>query len=301
MHSRNIHQQGYDFSALCQCNPELSPFVRDNGYGRLSIEFANPQAVLQLNKALLHHHYGIKYWQLPAGYLCPAVPGRVDYLHHLADLLTETAGKPCRGNKVCLLDIGCGANLIYPLLAQSSYGWRVVAADIDETSVKAAQQLVNLNQLQSRIEIRQQHQPAHIFQHLIQAGELFDLTMCNPPFHASAEVAAAGTARKQRQLGLSGDGLNFAGREHELICEGGELAFIQRMIAESQNFTQQVLWFSSLVSKAEHLPQLTALLNKAQASQRVITMQQGQKHSHILAWSWQSPAQQKIWCQYRLK
>ena len=40
-----------------------------------------------LNRAILMHHYGVKSWDIPAGYLCPPIPGRADYIHSVADLL----------------------------------------------------------------------------------------------------------------------------------------------------------------------------------------------------------------------
>lgn len=39
--------------------------------------------------------------------------------------------------------------------------------------------------------------------------------------------------------------LNFGGQQQELWCEGGEVAFITQMIAESQQFGRQVKWFTS--------------------------------------------------------
>ena len=51
-----------------------------------------------LNKALLAHFYAVKHWDIPDGFLCPPVPGRADYVHHLADLL---AGEWRRGAEGC--------------------------------------------------------------------------------------------------------------------------------------------------------------------------------------------------------
>ncbi|MFP1558514.1 RlmF-related methyltransferase [Escherichia coli] len=55
--------------------------------GEQSVDFANPLAVKALNKALLAHFYAVANWDIPDGFLCPPVPGRADYIHHLADLL----------------------------------------------------------------------------------------------------------------------------------------------------------------------------------------------------------------------
>lgn len=300
LHPRNKHHQPYDFAALCAAVPALTVFVRDNGYGLLSIDFANPAAVKTLNQALLKQIYSVEHWQLPDGFLCPAVPGRVDYLHYLADLLALlNKNKIPTGSKVQLLDTGCGANLIYPLLAQAEYGWKVTASELDQEAVAAAELLIEQNQLQHKIALRQQHKPAHIFHGIIQPDDLFDLTLCNPPFHNSAEQALAGSERKARNLGQKSAELNFAGRSHELWCDGGEAAFIRLMIEESQSYAQQVLWFSSLVSKQENVPALQQQLNKLGAQHQLLDMQQGNKQSRILAWSFMPDKQRQLWAQFR--
>lgn len=300
LHPRNKHQQAYDFPALCTAVPALATFVRDNGYGLMSIDFTDPQAVKTLNQALLKQIYSVDHWCLPEGFLCPAVPGRVDYLHYLADLLALlNKNKTPRGAKVQLLDTGCGANLIYPLLAQAEYGWEVTASELDPDAIAAAELLIQQNQLQHKIAVRQQHNSEHIFHGIIQSSDLFDLTLCNPPFHTSADQAQAGSERKARNLGHNKTTLNFAGRSHELWCDGGEAAFIRRMIDESQSYAQQVLWFSSLVSKKENLPALQQQLSKLGAQQKLIEMQQGNKQSRILAWSFMPEKQQLLWAQFR--
>lgn len=109
LHPRNLHINGYDFPALMASFPKLKAFVRPTPYGALSIDFADPFAVKNLNAALLKHHYGLAFWDIPKGALCPPIPGRVDYLHYLADLLFEGA-KVKRAAAIHALDIGTGAD-----------------------------------------------------------------------------------------------------------------------------------------------------------------------------------------------
>jgi len=92
LHPRNRHHQRYDLPALCQAHPELQGFITLNPVGEQTIDFANPLAVKALNKALLAHFYAVKHWDIPDGFLCPPVPGRADYIHHLADLLALDTG-----------------------------------------------------------------------------------------------------------------------------------------------------------------------------------------------------------------
>ena len=117
LHPRNTNRERYDFGQLIGTCPELAPFVKPNKFGDESVDFANPDAVKALNKALLIHHYGITVWNIPTGYLCPPVPGRADYIHHIAGFLGKNNfGKIPAGPKIKCLDIGVGASCIYPII-----------------------------------------------------------------------------------------------------------------------------------------------------------------------------------------
>jgi 23S rRNA (adenine1618-N6)-methyltransferase len=290
VHPRNPHRTGYDFVALVAASPELAPFVIQAPHGGASIDFAEPAAVKALNRALLRLGYGIGAWDIPPGYLCPPIPGRADYLHHLADLLSsETAGTPAGGSTPVILDIGVGANCIYPLIGHHDYGWRFVGVDIDPVALRSAASIVESNPaLRDKIELRLQTDARHLFRGVVRPADRFAATICNPPFHASAEAAATGTRRKICNLGgrpALGLKLNFGGTPNELWCPGGELAFVRRMISESVGVATQVGWFTTLVSKSEHLPAIRDALARIRATEvRTIEMSQGQKKSRFVAW-----------------
>ena len=288
LHPRNLHHEEYDFGVLIQAYPSLANFVWPNVYGTRSIDFANPQAVKALNQALLKHYYGVAVWDIPKNYLCPPIPGRADYVHYLADLLAENGNT----EQVRLLDIGTGANLVYPLIASHAYGWQCVGVDIDAKALRNAQQIIEANGLQQNISLRQQPNPSAIFKGVVLPGEQFTVTLCNPPFHASAEEALAGTQRKWRGLGKKPpQALNFGGQSTELFCEGGEAAFLTTMIHESKLFAKQCVWFTTLVSKATNLPLVYRELKKVQAvTVKTVEMAQGQKQSRFVAWSFQDLA-----------
>ncbi|BBF84604.1 ribosomal RNA large subunit methyltransferase F [Aquitalea magnusonii] len=305
LHPRNRHQGQYDFAALIAACPALKPHVKANAHGQPSIDFASPQAVKLLNRALLAQWYGIQGWDIPAGYLCPPIPGRADYIHSIADLLAGSQqGRLPQGPAIRLLDIGTGANLVYPLLAHAEYGWNCVGADIDRPALANAQAILQANPaLASQVELRHQTRADAMFGGIIRPGERFDVTVCNPPFHASRADAAAGSLRKWRQLGKQDDKrgarnplLNFGGQQQELCYPGGERAFVAAMIAESTRFARQCCWFTSLLSSADNLPALQHALRAAGARQsRVVAMAQGQKRSRLLAWSFLDQAGQQAW------
>ena len=291
LHPRNRFRSGYDFQRLMQGSAALARFVRPNAHGDESIDYANPEAVKALNQALLKQAYGLRNWDTPPGYLCPPIPGRSDYLHYLADLLGtgDEAAIP-RGRTVRLLDIGMGANCIYPLIGAIEYGWRFVGTETDPAALEWAKTLVAANRpVASLIECRMQTSSVECFKGVTKPGEFFDLSMCNPPFHRSAAEAAAANRQKRHQLsGKRGTAavLNFGGQAGELWCNGGELGFVRRMITQSSEVPLLCRWFTTLVSKSAHLPRLLQSLKQVQvADVKIIEMAQGQKKSRILAWT----------------
>ncbi|MFT3784438.1 MAG: 23S rRNA (adenine(1618)-N(6))-methyltransferase RlmF [Nibricoccus sp.] len=299
MHPRNQHRQGYDFPRLTRACPELKAFVQPHPRAGDTIDFADPQAVTTLNRALLKSHYDVDHWDIPRGFLCPPIPSRADYLHYAADLLAgDTADAPPRGPSIAVLDIGMGANCVYPLVGVHEYGWRFVGTDIEPAAIAWAQRLVASNpQLKDKIHCRLQPDARTIFKNVVRAGEQFALSICNPPFHASAADAAAGTLRKLKNLGDSKPvkpTLNFGGQSNELWCEGGELAFVRRMITESAARPNLCVWFTSLVSKAGNLPALYRQLKQVDVPDvRTLVMFAGQKQSRILAWTFLTPAERR--------
>jgi len=288
LHSNNIHNSSYDFNILIKAHPALSTFVYLGKADVTTINFADTEAVFHLNKALLLHHYGLTDWNIPPHYLCPPIPGRADYIHYIHDLLTEDGVE----TNVKGLDIGVGANCIYPILANRIYNWHMVGVDIDPAAIASAKKNVNATEgIKDAIEIRQQPNNANIFEGVILGNDYFHFTMCNPPFHNSEEDAVKGTLRKLRNLGDQAPAqskkeivLNFGGQANELWCNGGEALFIKRMIKQSVAFKTQVGWFTTLVSKKENLAAIYKQLNKLKATHKTITMEQGHKQSRMIAW-----------------
>lgn len=273
MHLRNVHRYGYDFVKLAESHPALEAHFTKTPTGATTIDFSKASSILEFNTALLKHHYNIKYWKLPENTLYPPIPGRADYLHHIADLI----GK---GEKTGL-DVGCGASAIYPILGNAIYDYKMVGSDVDKTSIAHAKDNTLKNE---SIEIRHQQDRSNILQGIIKEGESYDFTMCNPPFYSSQEETDKANLKKQRKLGTTESGRNFSGMSHELWCNGGEALFVKRLIKESVDFKNQVGWFTSLISRKQHITKLEKQAKKLKAEVQIIPMQTGNKHSRILAW-----------------
>jgi 23S rRNA (adenine1618-N6)-methyltransferase len=302
LHPRNRHQGRYDFARLIQAEPQLAAFLAMNEHGEQGIDFADPAAVKTLNRSLLKEYYGITGWDIPANSLCPPVPGRADYLHYLADLLAASnQGRVPKKPGVQVLDIGTGANCIYPLLGVSEYRWQFVASDINAASLANAQLILDANpKIAQQISLRLQTSANAIFKNIMLDDEWFDLSMCNPPFHTSLAEAREGTQSKWQNLGKENTSLNFGGQDAELWCAGGELAFIQRMIKESSAIATRCFWFTTLVSKSASLPGIYAALKQTKVIEhKTIAMSQGQKQSRLVAWTFLNPVQQAAWRKLR--
>lgn len=301
LHQRNAHNQNYDFEQLTQTHKALSPFVQPNKYGNLSIDFSNDEAVLQLNKALLSHFYGITQWSIPKNYLCPPIPGRADYIHYLADLLQQSTQEQIpKGSLIRGLDVGIGANAIYSLLGHKMYGWDFLGSDISKEALENVHNIVQEDEtLNDAIKVKHQENIHDIFDNVIEEKDKFTFTLCNPPFHKSQKEATQGSLRKIKNLNKTQEAqlkLNFGGQSNELWCKGGEVLFIKKMIRQSALYKHNVLWFTTLVSKKESLNPIYKILKQIQPVEiKTIEMQQGQKISRFVAWTFFDKQGQKDW------
>lgn len=305
LHLRNPHNQDYDFEALCKTHKPLEEFIFINKYENKSIDFSNPQAVLALNTSLLMHFYNITFWEIPKEHLCPPIPGRADYIHYVADLLISLKNsKIVRGENIRVLDVGVGANCIYPIIGTSTYKWNFVASETSKDSFDIASKIQENNEnLKNKLELRFQDNTNDIFKNIIKKNEKFDLTVCNPPFHKSQEEALESSSRKVKNLTKNENAkvvLNFSGTSNELWCQGGEVEFIAKMIKQSKDHAQNTLYFTTLVSKGESLDALFKILKKAKVNDfRTIEMKQGQKISRILVWSFLTKKEKLQWAKNR--
>ena len=294
MHKNNIHINKYDFGKLVQTCETLKPFVFENEYQTQTIDFSNPKAVKILNTALLCHHYGIRFWEFPDKNLCPPIPSRADYIHHLAELLK-------RNNlieNIKILDIGTGATCIYPLLGNAIYKWKFVGTDIEVDSLKTAQNIIDKNDLKESIELRLQTEEMGILKNVLKPTDRFAASMCNPPFFKSEEEALNATRTKLKGLGSQNDKVvrNFSGTPKELSYKGGEKAFVHNYLYESSLHKKQCFWFTCLVSNVSHENSMTASLEKLGATDiQVLDMTQGNKVSRVVAWTFLNEEEQKDW------
>lgn len=284
-HPDNPHQGHYDFDELVRTRPALKKFMSMNPRGQQTINFFEPEAVRLLNQALLQVQHGIEHWDVPPGHLIPPVPGRADYIFYLSDVIQKNYS-----GQIKCLDIGVGANAIYSLLGAKAKHWKMIGSDISTDSLQHARQIIATNKLEALIELRHQADSMRLFESIIRPNEYFHATLCNPPFHGSAEDAVASSRRKVNNLTgrrHKKPVKNFGGQANELWIKGGERGFLSRMIAESVAFRDQVGVFSTLVSKESNVKPLLAELRTLKVPfVKTIDLQTGNKKSRILCWGW---------------
>lgn len=294
MHKNSLHIKKYDFDVLTKNHEALKSYVFVNDYQTQTIDFSNPDAVKALNTALLFTHYNVKFWEFPDENLCPPIPSRADYMHHLSDLLRRSQLE----TDIKILDVGVGASCIYPLLGNAIYNWSFVGTDIDEKSLQIAQKIIDENNLGNAIILRHQKDYQHILKGILKSSDKFTASVCNPPFYKSQADALEATKTKLKGLGKGNDKLvrNFSGTPKELCYAGGEKAFLHNYLYESSQYKQQCYWYTSLVSNVSHVRSMEASLKKLGATEfQVLDMIQGNKVSRVVAWSFLTKAEQNDW------
>ena len=295
LHHNNKNRKQYDLLALVKEIPELEKYVKKNKDGEQTVDFTDPIAVKLLNKALLSHYYDVKFWKFPDTNLCPPIPGRADYIHHMSDLLDESMRK---GKTINCLDIGVGASCIYPIIGITEYNWNFIASDIDRKSIATAKKIISSNpNLKGKVDFRFQNDSNKIFEGILKEEDRIEITICNPPFHASRKEALEEQRKKVRNLTgkyHQNPKLNFSGSSEELIYEGGEYQFIQNMIKESAKYANNCVWFSTLVSKKKNLHGIYISLKRLKVHQiKEIEIITANKKSRIIAWTFMTKREQK--------
>ena len=305
LHPRNRNRERYDLDTMAKTTPELSRYIQPNKRGNPSINFSDTKAVRLLNKSILHHYYDIAFWDFPDENLTPPIPGRAEYIHRVADLLSESNNSNVpTGANVRSLDIGTGASCIYPIIGVVEYDWNFIGTDIDAAAIASAERIVESNSsLLGKIDLRLQNHVNSIFRGVVHADDKIDIIICNPPFHSSAEEALKGSRRKVRNLTgqkQQAPNLNHAGIQNELIYQGGEVQFIKNMISESKEYASSCLWFSALVSKESHLYKIKDELDQWKPSDiRTLPIRTGNKMSRIVAWTYHSSDDRARWFQIK--
>lgn len=116
--------------------------------------------------------------------------------------------------------------------------------DIDSKNISYAQKNVKLNGLDDRIRIVAR-KPSDSLIPLDDLGlGSIDFVMTNPPFYLSEDEMISSAKQKARPPHSA-----CTGAPVEMVCEGGEVAFVGRILAESLVLRDRVQWYTSMFGK----------------------------------------------------
>jgi hypothetical protein len=163
-----------------------------------------------------------------------------------------------------------------------------------------------LNQLSEHIEVQHVADQNTIFSELLQdrTDRKYAFSMCNPPFFdTEANAEQAQQSRKRAN----------AATQSELMCRGGEVAFVQSMVTESRAVQTQVTWFTTMLGLHRSVEAVRRVLfsgggstGESQTKQHLdraplvveTKFQQGKQTRYGMAWTYDKDAYQR-YLQYR--
>jgi 23S rRNA (adenine1618-N6)-methyltransferase len=155
-------------------------------------------------------------------------------------------------------------------------------SDIDTHSLDHAQRNVDANNLSSRIKPRLSS-PEDPLIPLDKLGvSRLDFVMCNPPFYSSEEDMARAYGIKEMPPSAV-----CTGSTNEMICSGGDVGFVSRILEESLILRERVQWYSSMLGRLASLQQLVAKLREHGVTNFAVTnLKAGHKTRRwAVAWS----------------
>jgi 23S rRNA (adenine1618-N6)-methyltransferase len=214
------------------------------------LDFQDPATVKTLSKAILRADFGLQL-EVPDDRLCPPIPNRWNYVSWIQSLIDSTSpdysSKYDPARKITGLDIGTGSSAIYTMLClKSRPNWSMCATDIDKKSFESAARNLALNNLITRIKLLQTTELNAVIPIQGLGVDHLDFTICNPPFF---------TDTNDMSSSLKGEGKSWkpnavcTGAEVEMVCEGGDLGFVTKIVNESLVLREKVQWYSSMLGK----------------------------------------------------
>lgn len=153
---------------------------------------------------------------------------------------------------------------------------------MDQGNLKHAEINVQLNGLQSRVQVL----PREPTDPMVPLDELkldrIDFVMTNPPFYESEEEMFKSAANKSRPPNSA-----CTGAPVEMVCAGGEVAFVNRVLDESLRLKQRVQWYTSMFGMVSSLEAMVQKLRENGVDNYAVTeFIQGKKTRRwAVAWS----------------
>ena len=158
-------------------------------------------------------------------------------------------------------------------------------SDIDAHSLEFAKQNVQSHGLEQRVRVRRSLNPEAPLIPLDAMGvDELNFVMTNPPFYSSEEDMQSSYIGKDAPPSAV-----CTGSENEMICPGGDVGFITRILDESLVLREKVQWYTAMVGKMSSLQTVIAKLKEHGITNFAVTcLQAGHRTKRwAVAWSFQ--------------
>lgn len=240
------------------------------------VDWKDENARRKRTQELLKRDFGVE-CEFASDRLCPALPNRLNYLHWVEDLV---AAMPRPAN-VCGVDVGTGHAAIFAVLMCAMHrSWHMVGTDIDQEALDLAKSLCAAPSNRP-LGLSERIQLVHTRDTLLPDVDAM-FTVCNPPFYTCAQERDALREAKEPYYEPC------VGHDVELYTEGGEVAFVERLVQESAEpmHRERIAWYTSMLGRLASVHAIVSALKREGITNYALTdLVQGRTRRWAIAWS----------------
>ena len=276
-YNKNIFSNDFkpDFLILMKQFPELKKFIikQDEDKEKVfSFDWSNNDFSLLMAKSILDYYFDIKYYHVPKGYLIPPIPSRLNYINLINSSLNEIKEENIMG-----IDIGTGANIIYPILGNSVYNWKFICSEINNDAYNNAKIILQKNNLEKNINLIKQNNKNNIFLGILNQEKKYTFSMSNPPYYDYEQEIKIEDKKRDNEF-------NF----DEVYYKNGELGFFERYFQESICYKKNIFLFTILIGKKSNAEIICDKINSYKDIIKLCDMkkiQTGNNMRYVIYWS----------------
>ena len=279
--SNNIFYNDFrpDFLTLIKEFPELKKYIlkqNEDNEEEFQFDWSNNELSLLMDKSILNYYFNIKYYDIPKGFLIPPIPSRINYINLINSIITKLINDIDIKN-IIGIDIGTGANIIYPILGYSIYKWKFICTEINKEAFNNAKLILQKNNLENNINIIKQNNKDNIFISILNRENKYIFSMCNPPYYNYENEIKLEDKKRDNEY-------NF----DEIYYKNGEYGFFQRYFEESICYKNNVFLYTILIGKKINAENIYDKLSSYSDIIKIYNMQKiltGNNVRYIIYWS----------------
>ena len=279
--SNNIFYNDFkpDFLTLIKEFPELKKYIlkqNEDNEEEFQFDWSNNELSLLMDKSILNYYFDIKYYDIPKGFLIPPIPSRINYINLINSIIAKLI-KDIDIKNIIGIDIGTGANIIYPILGYSIYKWKFICTEINKEAYNNAKLILQKNNLENNINIIKQNNKDNIFISILNRENKYIFSMCNPPYYNYENEIKLEDKKRDNEY-------NF----DEIYYKNGEYGFFQRYFEESICYKNNVFLYTILIGKKINAENIYDKLSSYSDIIKIYNMQKiltGNNVRYIIYWS----------------